>query len=94
MSVGRYLNGSEFKCTKKIDPDSQLATKAMAEDQDRTVVFKSFNGGKAVGNLFSTRKKIADAMGIQQKDIVTSLLSAIDNPCDTESVDKIGRAHV
>ena len=88
MSVGRYLNGSEFKCTKKIDPDSQLATKAMAEDQDRTIVFESFNGGKAVGNLFSTRKKIADAMGIGQKDIVTSLLAAIDNPCDTESVDK------
>ena len=88
MSVGRYLNGSEFKCTKKIDPDSQTATKAMAEDQDRTVIFESFNGGKAVGNLFSTRKKIADAMGIQQKDIVTSLLAAIDNPCDTESVDK------
>ena len=87
MSVGRYLNGSEFKCTKKIDPDSQLATKAMAEDQDRTVVFESFNGGKAVGNLFSTRKKIADAMGIDQKDIVTSLLSAIDGPCDTETTD-------
>lgn len=88
MSVGRYLKGSEFKCTKKIDPDSQLATKAMAEDQDRTVIFESFNGGKAVGNLFSTRKKIADAMGIEQKDIVTSLLAAIDNPSDTESVDK------
>ena len=88
MSVGRYLNGSEFKCTKKIDPDSQLATKAMAEDQDRTIVFESFNGGKAVGNLFSTRKKIADAMGIEQKDIVTSLLAAIDSPCDTETVDR------
>ena len=88
MSVGRYLNGSEFKCAKKIDPDSQTATKAMSEDQDRTIVFESFNGGKAVGNLFSTRKKIADAMGIDQKDIVTSLLGAIDSPIDTEIVDK------
>ena len=88
MSVGRYLKGSEFRCSKKIDPDSQAATKAMAEDQDRTIVFESFNGGKAVGNLFSTRRKIADAMGIDQKDIVTSLLSAIDAPCDANVVEK------
>ena len=59
MSVGKYLNGSEFTVKDKIDPDSQLATKLMSEDQDRTVIFESFNGGKAVGNLFSTRKKIS-----------------------------------
>ena len=86
MSVGKYLKGSEFAVDSKINPDSQEATKIMSEDQDRTVVFKSFNGGKAVGNLFSTRKKIATAMGIDQKDIVKTLITAIDDPCDTEIV--------
>ena len=88
MSVGKYLKGTEFIVKEKIDPDSQKATALMSEDQDRTVVFDSFNGGKAVGNLFSTRKKIAEAMGIDQKDIVESLLSAIDSPCDTELTDE------
>ena len=86
MSVGKYLKGTEFAVDSKINPDSQEATKIMSEDQDRTVVFNSFNGGKAVGNLFSTRKKIAEAMGIDQKDIVKTLIAAIDSPCDTELV--------
>ena len=84
MSVRRYLNGSEFKVSDAIDPDSQKATGYMAEDQDRTVVFSSVNGGKAVGNLFSTRKKIADAMGIDAKDIVPMLLKALENPRETQ----------
>ena len=82
MSAGKYLTGSEFTVKEKIDADSQIATKYMAEDQDRTVVFESVNGGKAVGNLFSTRKKIADAMNIQQSDVVKHMIHAIDNPED------------
>lgn len=86
MSVGKYLKGSEFSVKDKLDPDSQDATRIMAEDQDRTVVFSSYNGGKAVGNLFSSRKKIAEAMGIGQGDIVKELLSAIDAPIPPEEV--------
>ena len=86
MSVGKYLKGTEFAVDSKINPDSQEATKIISEDQDRTVVFNSFNGGKAVGNLFSTRKKIAEAMGIDQKDIVKTLIAAIDSPFDAELV--------
>ena len=88
MSAGKYLTGSEFTVKDKIDADSQIATKFMAEDQDRTVVFESVNGGRAVGNLFSTRKKIASAMKIDQSDIVKHMIHAIDNP------EEIGRAHV
>ena len=87
MSVGKYLRGSEFTVSDEIDPDSCASARFMSEDQDRTVIFKSFNGGKAVGNLFSTRKKIADAMGMDQKDIVPNLLHAIENPCGCETVD-------
>ncbi len=87
MSVGMYLTGSEFEVGKKIDADSQDATKIISEDQDRTVLFTDLNGGKAVGNLFSTRRKIATAMGIDQSEIVKHMIHAIDNPEDTQIVD-------
>ena len=86
MSVGKYLTGFEYKVEKKIDADSQDATKIISEDQDRTVLFTDLNGGRAVGNLFSTRKKIATALGIDQSDIVKHMIDAIDNPIDTELV--------
>ena len=86
MSVGKYLTGSEYKVDRKIDADSQDATKIISEDQDRTVLFTDLNGGKAVGNLFSTRKKIASALGIDQSGIVKFMIDAIDNPADTEVV--------
>ena len=86
MSVGKYLTGSEYKVDRKIDADSQDATKIISEDQDRTVLFTDLNGGRAVGNLFSTRKKIASALGIDQSGIVKFMINAIDNPADTEVV--------
>ena len=86
MSVGKYLTGSEYKVDRKIDADSQDATKIISEDQDRTVLFTDLNGGRAVGNLFSTRKKIASALGIDQSGIVKFMINAIDNPADTEIV--------
>ena len=86
MSVGKYLTGSEYKVDRKIDADSQDATKIISEDQDRTVLFTDLNGGRAVGNLFSTRKKIASALGIDQSGIVKFMIDAIDNPADTEVV--------
>ena len=86
MSVGKYLTGSEYKVDRKIDADSQDATKIISEDQDRTVLFTDLNGGRAVGNLFSTRKKIASALGIDQSGIVKFMIDAIDNPADTEIV--------
>ena len=87
MSVGRYLNGSEFTVSEKTDADSMVSTKIISEDQDRTIVFTDFNSGKAVGNLFSTRKKVADALNIDQSEIVTTLIDAIDHPCDAELVE-------
>ena len=83
MSLRRYLSGSEFTVKEHIDADTQRATALVSEDQDRTVLFEDLNGGAAVGNLFSTRAKIADAMGIQPQDIVKHMLYAIDNPIDT-----------
>ncbi|MCQ2056210.1 MAG: UbiD family decarboxylase [archaeon] len=82
MSVGRYLIGSEFQMTEKIDAESLISTKILRDSQDATIVFTNINGGKAVGNIFSTRKKIADALNIRPDEIVTTLIEAINHPCE------------
>lgn len=87
MSVRKYLSDSAVSVEKKIDPDTQDATAIMDKDQDTTYLFTDLNGGIAVGNLFSTRKKIAEAMNIGQGDIVSHMIHAIDNPTDTEVTD-------
>ena len=83
MAVGRYLGDSVLVVKDKVDVNSQKATRIMMEDQDKTVLFEQMNTMKAVGNLFSTRKKIADAMKIGVDEIVSHLSKAIDNPVST-----------
>ena len=86
MSIGNLVQKDTFKVKKaKIDLE---VTKILSEDQDRTVLFEDLNGGKAVGNLFSTRAKIASAMKIEQNKIVEHLLNAIAAPVKTNIVDK------
>ena len=70
MSLRKYLYGSENVVKESLDADSQKATSIMSADQDRAVVFEDLNGGVAVGNIFSTRDKIAKAMGIAPADMV------------------------
>jgi len=79
MAVKRYLS-SDLKMTKKIDPDSTETTKILSEDQDRTVLFEDLNGGKAAGNLFSTRKKISKAMNIDEKELLDHMLNSVSFP--------------
>ena len=83
MTVADYLNGSELQINEHIDPDSMVATRMMREDQDRTLVFNDFNGGRAVANLFSTRKKVAEALGVEEDGIVGRMIEAVDDPCET-----------
>lgn len=87
MSVGRYLPDPVFTVKEKIDPNTQRVTTILDEDQDRTVLFSDINGMKAAGNLFSTRAKIAKAMGIEQNEIIDHLSKAIDHPVGTKLVD-------
>ncbi len=57
------------------------------EDQNATYVFEDLNGGRAAGNIFSTREKIAKALNIPKEDIVTHLLDAVNFPKGCETVD-------
>ena len=52
------------------------------------MVYEDLNGGKVVGNLFSTREKIAAALNVPMDGIVEHLLHAITNPEPCEIVDR------
>lgn len=86
MSIKSSLVGDVKVVRERIESDSQDVTKSLSEDQERTVLFENLNGGKAAGNVFSTRKKIADAMNISPDGIVDHLLHAIDSPMDVKEV--------
>ena len=70
-----------------IDPDGYGATRYLLKDQETTFLFKDINGGKAAGNVYSTREKIAAAMNIPKDAIVRHIIDAMAAPCGTEETD-------
>jgi len=87
MSVRKFLTSDAVRNESKIDLDSQEISRSLMEDQDRTVHFK-LNGMEAVGNLFSTRGKIAAAMNIAPADLVRHIDSAISDPKPLKVTDR------
>ncbi len=71
-----------------VDPDSSAVSERLLEDQDRTVLYSSLNGGSAVGNLFSTRDKIARYLGVRKEDIMEHLMTAMSEPRPFEVIKK------
>lgn len=60
--------------------DDCSVTRVLLEDQGRTVVFNDLDGGRAVGNRFSTREKVARALNIPKDGIVNHILEAVNHP--------------
>ncbi|MCL2143544.1 MAG: UbiD family decarboxylase [Methanomassiliicoccaceae archaeon] len=88
MSIRKFLTSDAVTNDRKIDPNSTAVAKVLLGDQDRTFYFKSLNGGEAVGNLFSTRAKIAAAMNIGESHIVQHLSNAIADPKPVKVAEK------
>ena len=93
MSVKNSLIGDVRKITKGVDPDSKDVVRILSEDQETTVLFENINGLPAAGNVYSTRKKISDALNIKPENIVEHLLSAIDSPIATNEISKPAFKH-
>ena len=87
MSVKKSLFGNVTTITEPIASDVQDTTRILSRDQDATVVFEDLNGGKAAGNLFSTREKTAAALNIPRDAIVEHLLDAVNRPAECVIVD-------
>ena len=87
MSVRKFLSSNTICVNEKIDVNSQYVTKLLSDDQNNTYHFKNMNG-EAVGNLFSTRSKIAEAMKIEPSKIVKHLDDAIASPRPVKVIDE------
>lgn len=74
------------KVSEKISPDGYEATRRMQESQETTWLFEDINGGRAAGNVYSTREKIAEAMGIEKDGIVRHVMDAMAAPVPPEEV--------
>lgn len=72
---------------ERTDPDNYGATRYLQKDQETTFFFTNINGGKAAGNVYSTREKIAAAMNIPMDGLVRHIMDAMSAPCDTETTD-------
>jgi len=88
MSVKDSLFGEIATISSKMDPESGEITSKLMENQESTVVFENLNGGRAAGNIFSTREKIAKALNVPKDCIVEHLLDAIGSPraCEVSDV--------
>jgi UbiD family decarboxylase len=64
------------------------ATGVLMRDQTRPVIFNKLNGGKAAGNLWSTRDRVAKALGMRKEELTEKLAKAIGNPRKPREVGK------
>ena len=87
MAVERTLGADVRRISERVESDSRDVTKALMKDQEATVLFENLNGGKAAGNVFSTRGKIASALGVSKEGIVEHLMDAISSPKPCEIVE-------
>jgi len=86
MTLKDILRDCDCKVEKGIASDSCEATSILLGDQGRTMLFNNLNGGKAVGNLFSTREKVAGFMNIDASQIVSHIMEGMDSPGKVKEV--------
>lgn len=65
-------------------------TKLLLEDQGVPLFFKNLNGGKAVGNVWSDRGRVEQALGLPSGGLTKALLGALASPRPVEEVKKAG----
>jgi len=55
-------------------------TKTLLKERTRPVLFENLDGYRAVGNLWSTRERIARAMGTTPEDLTRKMMESMDSP--------------
>jgi 2,5-furandicarboxylate decarboxylase 1 len=55
-------------------------TRVLQGDQRRPVLFTDLNGGKAAGNLWSERGRVAKALGLEKDKLTPALVNALSHP--------------
>ncbi len=86
MALKDFLGEDVRIIDERTGLDDGAVSRILHGDQETTVVFNDLNGMKAAGNVFSTREKIAAALGIGPDEIIDRLAEAIDKPAGTTEV--------
>ncbi|MGQ9587478.1 MAG: UbiD family decarboxylase [Thermoplasmata archaeon] len=62
-------------------------TKTLYKERTRPVLFENLDGHAAVGNLWSTRERIAKAMGTTPPELTKRMMQAMDSPSPPQEIE-------
>jgi len=70
-------------------PDIELdITKKALEKPERPILYTDFPGGRSIINLWATRERLGEALGVKPEEIVDLLAHAVDEPTPVKEVGK------
>src|SRR4030042_3148108 len=72
--------------TGRISRDLEL-TKRLYKERTKPVLFENLDGFHAVGNLWSTRERIAKAMNTTSQELTGKMMEAMSNPSAPPEID-------
>lgn len=88
MSVRAFLDRFKETIVVKGHISRELElTRILHKEKTRPVLFENLDGYRAVGNLWSTRERIADAMGVQPAELTRLMMQAMDAPSAPQEID-------
>lgn len=70
----------------KVSRDTEV-TKYLLKSPTRPILFQDLDGYTAVGNLWSTRERIAKAMGTTPADLTSKMVKAMDSPSPPQEIE-------
>jgi len=62
-------------------------TKTLFKERTKPILFENLDGFRAVGNLWSTRERIAAAMGVSPADLTMKMMRAMDSPSKPQEIE-------
>lgn len=62
-------------------------TKILLKEKTKPVLFENLDGHRAIGNLWSTRDRIARAMATSPGELTTKMMQAMDSPSTPQEID-------
>ena len=88
MSIRQLLSQFDETITVKgkISRDLEL-TKILYKERTKPVLFENLDGFRAVGNLWSTRERIAKAMNTTSQELTKKMMEAMNNPSPPQEID-------
>jgi UbiD family decarboxylase len=70
----------------RVSRDLEL-TRILLKERTRPVLFENLDGYRAVGNLWSTRERIAKAMATTPQELNRKMLQAMDSPSEPQLIE-------